>query len=801
MARPMQTRLGSIRTAIAIAVALLAAVAFGVALTCGRAPRVATQGLTQAPSQSSPEPASAPSYVGRSACAPCHEREMKLFEGSRHDLAMQPANASTVLGDFSGATFEHFGVKSTFFRRDGKYFVNTEGPDGALADYEIAFTFGVFPLQQYLIAFPGGRYQALSVSWDARPKSDGGQRWFHLYPDEAIPAGDILHWTGPALNWNFMCAECHSTNLRKGWRADELRYDTTYSEIDVSCEACHGPASAHVAWAQSAHANDDASDAIARGLVVNLRSVPIQWVIDPSTGVAKPDRPPDALTEVELCARCHSRRGSITEEYVPGRPLLDTHRLELLDQGLYFPDGQQQDEVYEYGSFLQSRMYMAGVSCGNCHDPHTARIAGAPDNACARCHSPERFATPEHHHHEAGTPGASCVECHMPTRNYMVIDARRDHALRVPRPDLSVKLGTPNACNACHADKNARWASAAIEGWFPAGRWTTPHYGEAFDAARRGLPDADLALAALEADVAQPGIVRATAVELLGACLSSATVPAIGRALADREGQVRTAALHALVLFEPEQRVRLGFPLLSDPLRGVRIEAASALADEAHLFSPEQRRVFDAALAEYRAAQLANADRPEAYSNLGAIAARLGDRETAQQAYEQGLRVGSWFAGSWLNLADLAREKGDDAEAERVLRRGLAATADRAQLHHALGLTLIRQKRVDEALVELKLGLDDAPDDMRLAYVYGVALMSVGRQIEARVVLSDALTQRPADRDLLYALATLNRDLADWPLAHEYAQRLVAATHGDSQAKQLLAEIDAAAVQAPAGGK
>jgi len=797
-------RLGSTRTVLAIAAAMLVAVAIVVVLVRARGPRVATPAVTQtaanaAPPATTQAPGGAePTYVGREACAQCHEREMKRFAGSRHDLAMQPANASTVLGDFSGATFDHFGVKSTFTRRDDKFFVTTDGPDGAPTEYPIAYTFGVYPLQQYLIALPGGRYQALSVSWDARSQSDGGQRWFHLYPAEAIPAGDILHWTGPAQNWNYMCAECHSTNLRKGWHADELRYETTWSEIDVSCEACHGPASAHLAWARGAGAAADAdssqdADAIARGLVVNLRTTPIKWVIDPTTGIAKPERPPNSRTEIDVCARCHSRRGVLSEDFVPGRPILDTHRTELLNEGLYFADGQQQDEVYEYSSFLQSRMAMAGVSCSNCHDAHTARIEGPPDDACARCHAPERFATPAHHHHAAGGKGASCVECHMPTRNYMVIDARRDHALRVPRPDLSVKLGTPNACNACHTDKPAQWASDAVASWYPTGRWTKPHYGEAFDAARRGQPDADLALAKIAADAAQPNIVRATAVELLAGCLSTASLPALEQALADADGQVRSAAVAVLAVLAPQQRLQMGFALLSDPLLNVRVEAASALADEAHLLPPELRRVYDAALAEYRAAQMTNADRPESYSNLGSIAARLGDRETAKREYEQGLRVGAWFAGLWLNLADLAREKGDDAEAERVLRRALDSTADKAQLHHALGLTLIRLKRIDEALLELKLALADAPSDTRIAYVYGVALLSAGRQMEARVVLTDALTQRPADRELLYALATLNRDLGDWTLAREYAQRLVAATHEDPGAVQLLGEIDAAA--------
>jgi len=734
-------------------------------------------------------PPAPPTFVGRASCGACHEKELQLYTGSRHDLAMQPANETTVLGDFQDASIEHFGVRSSFFRRDGKYFVHTDGPDGALADFEIAYTFGVYPLQQYLIGFPDGRYQALSIAWDSRAKDQGGQRWFHLYPGEAIPAGDILHWTGPAQNWNFMCAECHSTNLRKNWNAKERRYDTAWSEIDVSCEACHGPGSAHVAWAEKRPSDTQARDALARGLVIDLKSEQIAWIFDPVTGKSRPERPPQKRTELELCARCHARRSQLFEENIPGHPLLDTHKPALLDEGLYFADGQQQEEVYEYGSFLQSRMHAVGVSCRNCHDPHSGKIEGRPDDVCQRCHVPERFARPEHHHHAAGSPGASCVACHMPERNYMVIDARRDHSFRVPRPDLSVAIGTPNACTPCHAEKSASWARDAVAAWYPEGRSTKPHPASALDAGRRGLPGAEARLSTLVDDRTQAAIVRASAIDLLARCLSTASLPSLERALEDPDGLVRSAALDALSALPSPERVRLGYALLADPLRGVRIEAASALAGEARFLNAQQRKPFEAALAEYRAAQATNADRPESYANLGSIAARLGDRAAARRAYEEGLAVAGWFGGLWVNLADLEREEGKEEECERMLRRGLAAAADKAPLHHALGLALARTKHLSEALVELKLGLDLAPDDTNFAYVYGIALSSAGRGSEADLVLRAALEKRPADHELLFALATLQRDLGNLPQARAYAERLVEATHGDPGARALLEEL------------
>ncbi len=166
-----------------------------------------------------PSPRGEPAtYIGRDACATCHAAQTESWQGSHHDLAMQVATEGTVLGDFDDAGFTHFDQVSTFFRRDGKFLVRTEGPGGDLRDFEIAFTFGVDPLQQYLIELPGGRLQALSICWDTRPREAGGQRWFHLYPDENVDHDDELHWTGPNQNWNFMCAECHSTALKKNFR-------------------------------------------------------------------------------------------------------------------------------------------------------------------------------------------------------------------------------------------------------------------------------------------------------------------------------------------------------------------------------------------------------------------------------------------------------------------------------------------------------------------------------------------------------------------------------------------------------
>ena len=348
---------------------------------------------------------------------------------------MQEATPATVLGDFDDATFVYGTVRSRFFRRDGRFFVTTDGPDGKLADFEIRYTFGVYPLQQYLIAFPGGRLQALGIAWDARPKEQGGQRWFHLYPGQNVHAGESIHWTGRDQVWNFMCAECHSTDLVKGYDAATDTYETRWAEIDVACEACHGPGSAHVAWAGSYKGSPSQAKAGEDGLTVHFDAHKgMSWTIDPATGNARRSTPIASATELETCGMCHSRRGQIHEPWRPGQQLLDTHLTSLLEPGLFEADGVMVDEVYNYQSFRQSRMFSKGVTCSDCHDPHSLQLHAQGDGVCFQCHEEQKYAAVAHHGHEPGSPGSRCVACHMPARTYMVVDVRARSQLSHPAP-------------------------------------------------------------------------------------------------------------------------------------------------------------------------------------------------------------------------------------------------------------------------------------------------------------------------------------------------------------------------------
>ncbi len=710
---------------------------------------------------------------------------------------MEAASAESVLGDFADASFEQLGRRTRFFRRGEAFFVETTGDDGRPAEFEIAYTFGVEPLQQYLIAFPDGRYQALDIAWDSRPSAEGGQRWFHLQPDALYEPGEPLHWTGVAYNWNFMCADCHSTGFAKNYAAANDRYESSFAEIDVACESCHGPGSAHVEWAASLSAEDSVGEAAGvgsgptfeqMGLVVVFPHVEdAAWPIDPDTGLAH--RVPGRISqaEIETCGRCHARRTAITADYRFGRPLTDSYRVSLLDRGLYHDDGQILDEVYVYGSFLQSRMYQQGVSCSDCHEPHSLQLYNQGNALCNRCHLAERFDTADHHHHEVGSPAAACVSCHMPATTYMVVDSRRDHSFRVPRPDVSVRFGTPNACGACHVPEGASWAADAITEWFGQDRPTS--YVELLASGRSTAVGAEADLRTLAGDSDAPGIARATALAAIP-MTSQASITAVADALGDENPLVRMGALVGLEAAGPVTVMRLALPLVRDPNRSVRLEAARLMATiPAQQVPPQQRAGVEEAIAEYRAAQNVHTERAQSHLNLGWLAMQQGDLASAEREYTTALELEPYFIPSFVNLADLYRLTGRDLEGEALLLRALEVAPDIGDVRYALGLLLVRLDRLDEAVEQLRRATELAPDQPHYIYVHAVAVQTAGDAAGAVALLDEGLVRYPADRELLFGAATFSRDLGDRDRAIGYARRLVDLDPNEPQAVGLLRDL------------
>lgn len=671
-------------------------------------------------------------FVGREQCIKCHSEAYEKWLHSHHDDAMDMASEQTVLGDFNDAEFEHGGVTSRFYRKGEGYFVFTEGPGGGLAEFKIAYTFGVEPLQQYLIPFPGGRLQALSIAWDTER-----ERWFSLNENTVIAAGDWLHWTRNGQNWNGMCAECHSTHLRKGYNPESRTFDTTWSELDVSCEACHGPGSRHVAWAEI--------EPMGRPLIEDY------GLLVSTSGI-------DSKQQVELCAPCHSRRGQISDYDHQQVNLMDNLQPSLLRDGVYHVDGQILDEDYVWGSFVQSKMYQNGVRCSDCHDVHSLELHQPGNELCLQCHRADTYDAYEHHFHQkvyAGQPsdGALCVKCHMPEQAYMVVDYRADHSLRVPRPDLSLEIGVPNACSqsGCHDDKSLEWAAEAFTEWY--GKARKPHFGTILAAARAFEPDAIAGLITLAQSPLYPAIVRATALSELQSYPGEQASTAMQRALGDDDPLLRHAAVQGLVSSSPEELVGSLAALLFDPIRAVRIQAAARLGGaDRGLFKAYQLEAFDTALAEYIEAMRASLDFASSGMNLGNLYAAQGDTEMAEHYYRMALEVDDLFYPVKMNLATLLSRKGPNLETERLLREVLEVYPERYDAAYSLALVLVSLNRTDEALTYLAQASEGSPLQARVHYNYGLLLAQKGRDVEAETAMQKALELAPQSIDYLYAL-------------------------------------------------
>ncbi len=528
------------------------------------------------------------------------------------------------------------------------------------------------------------------------------------------------------------------------------------------------------------------------GLTVSLRDrKDVQWTMQMANGIAQRSAaPPPRRAEVETCAPCHSRRAERFDDHVPGQPFLMSYRPTLLSEGLYHADGQMQDEVYNHGPFLQSKMHAAGVTCADCHDPHSLKLKAPGNGVCAQCHLPSTFDVRAHHGHQSGTSGASCVACHMPSETYMGVDVRHDHSFRIPRPDFSERFGVPNACTQCHTGKTPAWASAALDRWRSTAWRTREHFAPLLATARLGRTETAGPLAALASNVAQPAVVRASALEALQGIGSAPLEASLDALAADREPLVRMAVAQGLVRLDPAARARVGGRLLEDPMRVIRLDAAAALAGEPAGWLPAgQRQALENALAELRRSETFNADRPESYVNLGLLDEARGDVPAAMTRYQAATAYAPWFLPPYINLAELQRQSGNEADAERTLRRALAAAPGDASVLYALALSVYRQQRGPEAVSLLADAARQAPEVPRYAFAHALALESQGKLAAALSAVDKARVRHADDRDLLEAGFSIARKAGDPVRTRNYLRQLLRLSPTDpalqAQAREL----------------
>jgi tetratricopeptide (TPR) repeat protein len=724
-------------------------------------------------------PANAKStFVGRSSCIDCHQDQAAAFEGSHHDLAMDLATEDTVLGDFDDAIFEHDGLQNRLFRDGDRFMVHTEGESGEMEDFHVKYVFGVEPLQQYMVEFDRtddmpenevSRLQVLRISWDTTNK-----RWFYLRPPdvpEKLEPDDPLHWTGVMQRWQTMCADCHSTDLKRNFDVRTASYHTTFSEIDVSCEACHGPGSMHVELA-----NQDS----------------LFWDRNHGYGLARL-KGDDPEPQLQSCAPCHSRRGVLDPNFHAGEKYHDFYSLELLQPETYHDDGQIKDEVYVYGSFIQSKMYHKGIRCTDCHDPHSLELKHPGNETCTSCHqhAAGKYDVPSHHHHAPGTAGAMCVNCHMPHTTYMDVDPRRDHSLRVPRPDLSVSVGTPNACSSCHVtdqlksfdaetresfatkdyaawqraadegneairaaiEATDQWCDQACEKWYGAERKTPKHYAEPLARFRKGdrdSVDALLGFATASTDRI-PDIARATVVnELAMAGVGEAL--AIAKTMAadvTEVPQVRSSAISVFLNTGPATAKRFLLPLLKDDSRLVRESATRVLLSAAYgEMNAQERSQVDLAVKEVEQSIMVASDRGGSHMNWGMICEQQGRLDEAIAAYETAMRLEPAMTGPRTNLTS-------------VMERSMQQAPPQLQSQ----LTLrIKELRAEEMVL---LGRDAklAPANPDIQYRYGLSLYLNGKYDESLRYLQRAVELAPDNPQFQLAVRLLMEKLESTPSA------------------------------------
>jgi predicted CXXCH cytochrome family protein len=722
------------------------------------------------PAKPQPVAAAPAKMVDEQQCQNCHVEQVKDWQGSHHQLAMQQANADTVLGDFNNVTFKAEKETTVFSRKGDEFRVNTAGIDGKNADYKVAYTFGIAPLQQYLIEVGDGRLQALGVAWDTEK-----HRWFHLYPDQGVTFKNPLHWSKPSQNANFMCVECHTTGYQRNFDAAKNTFDSQWNSLGVGCQACHGPASSHVEWTKKK------GDLIHAGFALDLKDK-------------------DATTEIETCARCHARRAPLGDGYTAGKRLMDDYLPSTLTRELYALDGKIKDEVFEHGSFAQSKMFDKGVRCSNCHNPHSTELKAPGNGICLQCHNTagktavegvdgkglqaKNYDSTEHHRHEMGQPGSQCVDCHMPGKFYMGNDFRHDHSFSIPNPERAKKLGTPDACLTCHQGKAGDRVTEQFKLWNTPSTAQTPRYDESLWLIRNGQPGAAQALYEQLQRSNLPSIQRATLLAELPLYPSEQALKLASKDLSNPAPQVRESAVRAISAFlPPAERVPLLTPLLGDPVKTVRIVAARDLLSVARNGLGNAQAHWNTAIAEYEAVQMSLLERAEANLNLAMLYQASGRGGEVEALLRNALKRDPDFYPALVKLVQWLEAGGRNEEARTLLELSLKQHPDAALLQHTQGLSLVRAGKTTDAMPALRKAAALEPQNAQYGYVLAVALHDSGKVDQACETLERLLKVQPANRNARLSLIQYYLDNGQEPKAQVLLQGWKKMNPGDPALK------------------
>ena len=711
-------------------------------------------------------------YAGSASCRECHEAQFDLWHGSDHQLAERlPDPAMDGEAFDPKREFRHPAVTSQLYAEDGRFHIATQGASGKQESFEVERVIGETPLRQYLVRFPRGLLQTVDVSHDPHQNE-----WFNVFGDEERQPGEWGHWTGRGMNWNTQCASCHNTRLRKNYDEATDSYRTVMPERSIGCEACHGPMKAHVEWRLQ---HPDRAGA------------------DPTV------RPFDSGQWLAACGACHSRRTELTGDFQPGDRYLDHFSHVIPDASeIYHADGQVREENYVLTSFLSSKMNHAGVRCMDCHEPHSAKILQPGNALCMRCHTGTYPNSPKidpatHTHHSLDGAGGQCVNCHMPETTYMQRDPRRDHGFTIPDPLLTKEHGIPNACNRCHADKDADWALAAVENW----------YGPRMDRPSRKRARA-IALAREGADGSRDNLLqllreektpfwKAVATELIYPWAYDPEVTTLLlENLTHTNALLRGTTARALGPLaqqnNPQVDAAIG-KLLDDPIRKVRVDAAWTLRDQIDPLSkagPRNRVDPKSRAGEDLLRKLAyNVDMPTGALQKGVYHLDRLEFRKAEQYFRWAIKLDKFSAPLRHEFAIALSMMGRTNEAIDALKEAIRLDPNEAEYHYKLALAWNETGQPNKTAPALLKAVQLNPRHPRAWYNLGLARNQAGQPEAAIAALLKAENVEQNDPGIPYARATILLRLRRIPEAIEAAQRALEIQPSYGPARALLQEL------------
>lgn len=686
-----------------------------------------------------------------SGCVSCHQQQINDWEKSDHAKAMSIADKNTVLAPFAGEEVMHYQQKAKFFKNNNGFKV-TVSHGKNINTYTVDYTFGHYPLQQYLVQTKQGSYQVLPFAWDSRLKQDGGQRWYHNYQNEEITPQDRLHWQQPLQNWNGMCADCHSDGFKRNYDSDINQFSSTFTNINVGCVSCHGKMDKHDELTTLG------ADLNKRQNQQTITKKQGAWLREIGQNTAKWQGEKRENEFMDQCFACHSLRSPLNDGIEPKEAFLDQFTPQLLQAPNYHADGQIKEEVYVYGSFLQSKMYANGVNCLDCHDTHTMKVKVQGNGLCLQCHASEVFAQKQHHQHNQDSEGAQCVNCHMPETRYMGVDDRRDHSFKIPRPDLSKQFDTPNACTTCHEGETIDWALNALITWqkTPASdRDTRTHYLALQSGHSLSLEQHLAIVADSQLDIMS----RASALRLLPQSTQQLSSEQLKPYITHPQNLLRLAAANVAGLIHPGFRAELLAPLLTDKLKAIRVEAARGLVD---VYIPEAYVAdFNKSYQELDIAYMQSTWRGEGWLNIGALAMAKNDLQGTEQAFKKAIKVDRYYDQAYSNLAEFYRNQGKSSQVVSVLTKGVNTIPASALLNYSFGLHMVRQKDTNKALDWFAKSMVLAPNDPHYAYVYCLALDGLGQTTKALTLLKGYVSSYTQNQQLVELGLSLSQKAQD----------------------------------------